>query len=88
VSHRYGMTGGQPVLDDVPFRVLVAWSRQANVPLCNSVEAFRDFESPEKLFCQDSARLSEYGTALYAQELAHTILRTPAAVAGGLKSVH
>ncbi len=88
VSHRYGMTGGQPVTDDVPFRVLAAWSRQANVPLCNSVKAFRNVKSPEKLFCQDSARLSEYGTALYAQELAITILQTSAAVAGGLKSVH
>jgi len=88
VSHRYGMTGGQPVMDDVPFRVLAAWSRQANVPLCNSVDAFRRFESPEKLFCQDNARLSEHGTALYAQALAQTILRTPAAVAGRLKLVH
>ncbi len=88
VSRRYGVTGGQPVTEDVPFRVLTAWSRQAGVPLCNSVDAFRGFESPEKLFRQDSPRLSGYGTALYAQELARTILHTPAVVAGRLRTIH
>lgn len=82
---RYGLKGGSAVLEDVPFDVLDAWSQEAGVPLCSAVEAFRKFESPEKLFRQDCPRLSDYGTALYALSLARTILQTPRAVAGHLE---
>ncbi len=81
LSRRYGITGGQPVTDDVPFQVLAAWSRQAGVPYCSAVDVFRSFESPERFFRRDSPRLSAYGTALYARELARTILTAPTPVA-------
>ena len=87
ISLRYGITGRHPVTDDMPFQILSAWSRQSGVPLCNPVQVFRSFEAPEKLFPSDSPRLSVYGTALYARELARTILRTPTAVAGRLRTV-
>jgi hypothetical protein len=87
ISRRYGITGRHAVTDDVPFQILSAWSRQAGVPLCNPVHVFRSFEAPEKLFSSDSPRLSAYGTALYARELARTILNTPTAVAGWLRTL-
>ena len=87
LSGRYGVTGEQPVTDDLPFQVLAAWSRQADVPLCASIDVFRAIESPEKLFRSDSPRLSKYGTDLYAREMARTILQTPQAVAGHLRTV-
>lgn len=88
LCHRYGITGGMPVTDDVPFEVLTAWSRQAGVPLCNPVESFRSYESPEQFFRNDCPRLSKYGTALYALSLARTILQTPQVAARRVRSVH
>lgn len=82
LCQRFGLSGSQPVEEDVPFEVLTAWSQEAGVPLCSAVAAFREFESPEKLFRTDCPRLSDYGTALYALTLARTILATPPAVAG------
>ena len=88
LSGRFGITGGHPVTDDVPFQVLAAWSRQAGVPYCSAVQAFREFDSPKKFFRSHSPRLSAYGTALYASELARTILTAPTPVAGRRRTVH
>lgn len=88
LCRRYGLSGSQPVGEDVPFEVLAAWSQEAGVPLCSAVDAFREFESPEKLFRADCPRLSDYGTALYALTLARQILATPPAVAGHVRVRH
>ncbi|MEO2033548.1 MAG: SGNH/GDSL hydrolase family protein [Planctomycetaceae bacterium] len=87
LSGRFGINGEQPVTDDLPFQLLSAWSRHTGVPLCTSIDVFRAVESPEKLFQTNSPRLSKDGTDLYAREMARTILATPQAVAGRLRTV-
>jgi hypothetical protein len=87
LSRRYGVKGQQPVTDDIPFKVLSAWSRHTDVPLCAPIHAFRDFKSPKTLFCSDRPRLSKYGMQLYAEELTATVLRTPGAVASRLQDL-
>lgn len=85
LSRTFGVTGDQPVTRDVPFNILEAWGDSREVPVCKAVNAFRNRElikTPEQLFRSDSARLSKYGTALHARELALKIRDTPAAIAG------
>jgi len=82
LSRKYGVTGDQPVETDTPFEILAAWGKSVGVPVCNAVDAFREFESPELLFRSDAARLTMYGTALQARALAITLLKTPSIVAG------
>jgi hypothetical protein len=82
LSKRYGVAGDQPVETDLPFKILAAWGRSVDVPVCSVVDHFREFESPEKLFRSDVARLTMYGTALHARALAVTILQIPSIVAG------
>lgn len=86
LSKKYGVTGDKPVESDLPFRILEAWGRRVDVPVCTVVDVFRRFESPEKLFRSDAARLTKYGTALHAKVLKDTILRTPSIVTGRLNS--
>ncbi len=86
LSEKYGVTGDKPVESDLPFRILEAWGRSVDVPVCTVVDVFRRFESPEKLFRSDAARLTKYGTALHAKVLKDTILKTPSIVTGRLRS--
>jgi len=84
-SRQFGVTGDQAVASDVPFRILNAWGRSREVPVCLVVDVFRDqnlIKTPEQLFRNDSARLSKYGTALHARELALKIRETSGLVAG------
>jgi len=78
LSRDSGLTDVPRPADDFPFRVLFAWSSEAGIPFLNVTHAFRQFESPERLFQSGTERLSKYGMALYARELARKILRMPA----------
>jgi len=66
------------VESDLPFQIVDTWSRDAGLPFCNPVDAFRAADEPQELFQPGMARLSDYGTALYARELALAILQASA----------
>ncbi|MEZ6121661.1 MAG: SGNH/GDSL hydrolase family protein [Planctomycetaceae bacterium] len=66
-----------PVTTDDSFRILDAVCQRSLIPFCNPTAAFREFSQPEKLFAAESCQLSAYGAALYARELARTLLTDP-----------
>ncbi|MEZ6063536.1 MAG: SGNH/GDSL hydrolase family protein [Planctomycetaceae bacterium] len=96
-SKRYGIVDRNPVTRDLPFQILRTYCDQAGIPLCDATPAFRSFASrpaagdnstqaaskpdADSLFEPDSTKLSKYGTALYAREIAAALLNgsTPAA---------
>lgn len=65
-----------PAARDVPQQILQAACEQCAVHLCDATAAFRSFSRPERLFGEDSADLSAYGSALYAREIAAALLQT------------
>lgn len=77
VAAQFGITDEQPVTRDLPFQILQAFAEQSGLTFCSAVDNFREFESPDRLFADDSMNLSKYGTALYAREIARTILSAP-----------
>lgn len=78
-----------PVTEDLPQKILSAFCDKLGVTFCDSTAQFRNFSKPSKLFLNDDCRLSNYGTALYAREIAAKILSSqfsPSRNVGG--SVH
>jgi len=83
-AKRYGLVDRNPVTRDLPFQILRTFCEQSQLRLCDSTSAFRDFaasastgdarDTANSLFEPDSTRLSKYGTALYAREIAGMLL--------------
>ena len=67
---------------EYPFRLLASWAAHAGIQFLDVTDAFRKFETPERLFQEGSERPSRYGMALYARELAQEIVRLPAIARG------
>ena len=66
-----------PLRNDVPNRVLSMVCERTEIPLCDTLNAFRNFSVPERLYSGDTTELSEYGIELYARELARCLLTLP-----------
>ena len=71
------LSTGWPLTDDRPNKILAAVCERHTIMFCDTTLAFRDFESPEQLFNDDSTELSAYGNSLYAREVAALMLKTP-----------
>lgn len=63
-----------PVSEDFPYQILNAICERSSIPFCNATLQFREFSQPAKLFLEDAPRLSRYGAALYAREIASMLL--------------
>lgn len=74
VATSFAASSEWPVTNDLPHRILAAMCEKFSVTFCDSTPAFRNFSQPSKLFLADDCRLSNIGTALYAREIAATIL--------------
>lgn len=72
-----GTTTAWPATEDLPYQVLEAVCQRSAVSVCSAVTAFRSFSQPAKLFASDSVQLSAYGAALYARQIAATLLQHP-----------
>ena len=66
-----------PVSGDVPQLVLRTLCSNLSISFCDATAAFRGAKSSSKLFRSDATQLSEFGTALYAREIAATLLKSP-----------
>ncbi|HIF00247.1 MAG TPA: SGNH/GDSL hydrolase family protein [Planctomycetes bacterium] len=66
-----------PTSKDVPQQVLSALCSNLSISFCNATTAFRSARTSSKLFRTDAPHLSEFGTALYAREIAATLLKSP-----------
>jgi hypothetical protein len=76
LAARFGVYDSKPVDRDLPFQILDAFCRQKAITFCNPLAAFREFPESAELFDTrgSQVRLSRYGAALYARELARTLL--------------
>ena len=79
------------VVDDVyeTGQTLRAIREKVDATFVDSTPSFRNFSQPSKLFLTDDCQLSNYGTALYAREIAAALLSTDFAQSRGTtRSVH
>lgn len=89
LAKKIAVSSKWPVMDDLPHRVLSSMCGKLGVVFCDPTPAFRKFSQPSKLFLADDYRLSNYGTALYAREIAATLLSSQFAMSPNVgKSVH
>lgn len=58
-----------------PFESLAEFANKQGVHFCNPVSAFRESDSPERLFWKSTPRFSPAGHQLYARELVRCLLR-------------
>ena len=76
LARRYGVFDSKAVDRDLPFQILEAYCQQKSISFCNPLQGFRQFPEAAELFDTRGGqlRLSRYGAALYASELARTLL--------------
>jgi hypothetical protein len=77
LSQHIRLSGSWPVSKDVPQLVLNALCSNLSISFCDATTAFRSVKASSKLFRSDAPQLSEFGTALYAREIAATLLKSP-----------
>ena len=83
LSRRLGITGKTPFASTFPFELLRSFCQEADIPFCDASPAFRR-DKAEKLFSKSAPALSKVGMALYAREIARSLVeltatpRTPA----------
>lgn len=77
LANDLGTAMAWPKTEDLPYQILQAVCERSVVPFCSSVEAFRSFSQPARLFASDSVQLSPYGAALYARQIAAALLQDP-----------
>jgi hypothetical protein len=77
LANALGTSMTWPKTEDLPYQILEAVCERSAVSLCSSVEAFRSFSEPARLFASDSVQLSPYGAALYARQIAAALLQDP-----------
>ncbi len=74
MTAKFRIEEATPFTSKLPFEVLKQYCQQQEIPFFDSTAIFRDSEVPEKLFSRRNPLLSEYGTALYAREIAEFLL--------------
>ena len=77
LSQQLRMNENWPTSKDVPQLVLRALCSNLSISFCDATTAFRSVRTSSKLFRSDAPHLSEFGTALYAHEIAATLLKSP-----------
>ncbi|MCP4857648.1 MAG: SGNH/GDSL hydrolase family protein [Fuerstiella sp.] len=77
LSQQLRLNADWPTSQDVPQLVLSALCRNLSISFCDATTAFRSAKTSSKLFQPDAPRLSEFGTALYAREIAATLFKSP-----------
>ncbi|MCA9057874.1 MAG: SGNH/GDSL hydrolase family protein [Planctomycetaceae bacterium] len=73
LSERFQIDGVTPYSRTWSFRVIREYCAAIHVPFLDVTDAFRQSGLGAKLFSPTAPVLSEYGTVLYARELAHAI---------------
>ncbi|QDT19494.1 SGNH/GDSL hydrolase family protein [Gimesia chilikensis] len=58
-----------------PFELLETYSKQLNVPYCDTSPVFQAIQNPDRYFLENVPQFSREGHALYARELALYILK-------------
>jgi hypothetical protein len=76
LSHRAGIKGVTPFTSTFPFEVLSRFCEQSRIRFCDVSPAFRR-EGAGKLFSTDAPVLSRIGMALYAREIARSLIKDP-----------
>jgi hypothetical protein len=77
LSRQIRLSESWPVSGDVPQLVLSALCRNLSISFCDATAAFRSVKASSKLYRSDAPHLSEFGTALYAREIAATLFKSP-----------
>jgi hypothetical protein len=73
LSRRLGITGKTPFASTFPFELIRSFCQDAEIPFCDASPAFRR-DKAEKLFSKSAPVLSKVGMALYAREIARSIV--------------
>lgn len=77
LSQQIRLNENWPVSKDVPQLVLSTLCSNLSISFCDATTAFRRVKASSRLFQPDAPQLSEFGTALYAREIAATLLKSP-----------
>ena len=77
LSQQIRLNKDWPVSKDVPQLVLSALCSNLSISFCDATTAFRNVKASARLFRPDAPQLSRFGTALYAREIAATLLKSP-----------
>lgn len=73
LSNRLSISGKTPFTSTFPFELLRSFCQDAQIPFCDASPAFRR-DKAEKLFSKSAPVLSKVGMALYAREIARSIV--------------
>lgn len=74
LSKSIALNSAWPITDDLPTKLLTTLCAKSSITFCDSTPSFRNYSEPDRLFAPDNYRLSRYGAALYAREIAATLL--------------
>lgn len=73
LSRRMGISGKTPFASTFPFELIRSFCQNAEIPYCDASPAFRR-DKAEKLFAKSAPVLSKIGMALYAREIARSLV--------------
>jgi hypothetical protein len=76
LSRQLGIKGTTPFSSQFPFEVLASFCQESGIHFRDASSAFHN-ENAERLFSKDSPTLSRIGMALYAREIARSLLEDP-----------
>jgi hypothetical protein len=76
LSRRMGIKGVPPFTERLPFDIVRAFCEQSRIHYCDASPSFKG-ENAGKLFSKDAPVLSRIGMALYAREIARSLISDP-----------
>ncbi len=76
LSRHCGIKGATPFSSQFPFEVLASFCQESSIEFCDASPAFRR-DDAVKLFSKEAPVLSKIGMALYAREIARSLIENP-----------